>query len=98
MIIYNSLFFLRKFSFHFPPVDMLDLQNFLLFRSTDIRPKINELRDTLDVKVFRNASVFWASGRRTVRCSEQREVVICENEGKWGGNSPVSSDDIALTP
>lgn len=62
MIINNSWFFLRKFSFHLPPVDMLDLWNFLLFCSTDIRPKEKELRAILDAKVFRKASVFWAVG------------------------------------
>lgn len=73
MIICNSLFFLRKFSFHIPPVNMLDLRNFLLFRLTDIRPKEKELRDTPDAKVFRNASVLWARGWSTMRSSEQRE-------------------------
>lgn len=39
MIIHNSLFFLRKFAFYLPPVAMSDLQNFLLFQLTVIRPE-----------------------------------------------------------
>lgn len=94
------VFFLRKFSFHFAPVDMLDIQNFLLFHSTDIRPKEKELRDTLDAKIFWNANVFWVSGQSTMRCSEQRE-----NRGghlqEWredGGGKFSFSDYIALNP
>lgn len=88
MIICNSLgffSFLRKFSFHFTPVDMLNLWNFLLFCSTDITPQEIELRDTFDAKILKDACVCRASRQSTVMCSELKErieVTIRKGEGK----------------
>ena len=52
---------------------MLDLWNFLLFHSTDIRPEVKEPCDAFGAKMFRNACIFWAGGWSDMRCSEIKE-------------------------
>lgn len=49
--------FLHYLPFTFPKL-MLDLWNFLLFHSTDIRPEGKGPCDAFDAKMFRNACIF----------------------------------------
>lgn len=76
--------FLHYLPFTFPKL-MLDLWNFLLFHSTDIRPEGKGPCDAFDAKMFRNACIFWAGGWNNMRCSkikERTEGAMNKGEGK----------------